>query len=680
MSKNYIPNYFTFVIIKKFMIKKLTLIFLLFSVFSAIAQINRRDMPAYENRFVDNENDPYNQYDTTRVDTREIEVKLSGKTYYKDYKIFNYKNDTIYIDTTLNINKDYAFNYLKKDNLELMAFANQGQTFTTLAHTFDNYSIYPKIGARAQHFNFYEVEDVYYYSVPTPTTQFMYKRGMEQGQVLNGLFTFNTSERLNASIAFKGMRSLGNYRHSLSDHGNARITISYNTKNERYFIRTHLVAQDLNNDQNGGLTDESIKNFESGDPEFNDRNRLVTNFTDATSILRGNRYFIDHYYKLWTKNDTLRTIASELKIGHVFNFERKNYEYEQDASNKIFGPAFTSNIKDRAKYSKLFNEVYVSLNSPITLGEVKFKVNNFNYKYEYKSILISDDHVIESNLNGNTITLGGEWHTQFKKLNLNVDASTIVSGNLNGHNILASIDYVKDSLLSISAHAFRNSRSPNLNFQLYQSSYKKYNWQNDFNNEETTGIGFVFDSKKWGFASVNINNINNYTYFDAPIESEQTKPIQLGENINYLKVKLSKEFRLGHFAIDNQFIYQNVSSGSEVFRVPDFITRNTLYYQNHLFKGKPLYLQTGITFRYFSKYYMNSYNPVLSEFYLQNNQEIGGYPMFDFFLNLRIKTMQIFFKLEHFNSSLGEQNYYSAPLYPYRDLSFRFGLIWTFFI
>lgn len=265
-------------------------------------------------------------------------------------------------------------------------------------------------------------------------------------------------------------------------------------------------------------------------------------------------------------------------------------------------------------------------------------------------------------------------------MNLNVDASTIVSGNLNGHNILASIDYVKDSLLSISAHAFRNSRSPNLNFQLYQSSYKKYNWQNDFNNEETTGIGFVFDSKKWGFASVNINNINNYTYFDAPIESEQTKPIQLGENINYLKVKLSKEFRLGHFALDNQFIYQNVSSGSEVFRVPDFITRNTLYYQNHLFKGKPLYLQTGITFRYFSKYYMNSYNPVLSEFYLQNNQEIGGYPMFDFFLNLRIKTMQIFFKLEHFNSSLGEQNYYSAPLYPYRDLSFRFGLIWTFFI
>ena len=501
------------------MIKKLTLLFLLFSMFSALAQINRRDIPAYENRFVDNENDPYNQYDTTRVDTREIDIKLSGKTFFKDYKVINYKSDTTHIDTTLNINKDYKFNYLRKDNLELMAFANQGQTFTTLAHTFNNYSLYPKIGARAQHFNFFEVEDVFYYSVPTPTTQLVYKKGMEQGQVLDGIFTFNTSERLNASIAFKGMRSLGKYRHSLSDHGNARATISYSTKNGRYLIRSHIVAQDLNNDQNGGLTDTSIINFESGNSEFKDRKRLVTNFTDAKSILRGNRYYIDHSYKLWMKNDTLRTIDSELKVGHIFNFERKNYEYEQESKSPIFGPAFTSNINDHVKYSKLFNEVYVSLNSPITLGEVKFKVNNFNYNYEYKSILISDDKVIESHLKGNTIAVGGEWHTKFKKLNLNVDASTIVSGNISGHNLLASIDYVKDSLLSISAHAFRNSRSPNLNFQLYQSSYKKYNWQNDFKNEETTGIGFVFDSKKWGFASVDIHNINNYTYFGAPAEN-----------------------------------------------------------------------------------------------------------------------------------------------------------------
>ncbi|MDH3321735.1 MAG: putative porin [Flavobacteriaceae bacterium] len=656
------------------MTKNLTILFFLCFVLSATAQINRGDLPSLDNRFVDD------AYDTTKTNTKEIEVKLSGQTNFKDYKVISYDNDTTFIDTTLNIHKDYRFNYLRRDHLELMAFANQGQTFNTLAYSFEGSSLFPEIGARAQHFNFYEVEDVKYYYVPTPTTELMYRTGMEQGQVLDALFTFNSSEQLNASISFKGMRSLGHYRKALSDHGNARVTLNYHTKNKRYFIRTHLVAQDLNNDQNGGLTDESIENFESGAADFKDRNRLITNFTNAKNTLRANRYYIDHNYKLWNRNDTLKTKDSDLKIGHIFNYESKHYQYDQDAASPIFGEAFISKIDDKVKYTKLFNEVYLSLNSPIILGELKFKANHFNYDYSYQSILISDNGTIDANLNGNTIGIGGEWHTKFKKINLDAEASTIVSGDLDGHNLSAKASYVKDSVLNISAGIFRNSKSPNFNFLLNQSSYKSYNWQNNFKNEEMNGIQFELDAKKWIYAAVQITNINNYTYFDAPLQDEQTKPVQASEKVNYLKLKLSKEFKLGNFALDNQFIYQNVSSGESFFKVPDFITRNTFYYANYLFKGKPLYLQTGITFSYFSKYYMNSYNPVISEFYLQNEQEIGGYPLFDFFVNAQIRTMRIYFKLEHFNSDFGDYNYYSAPSYPYRDFTVRFGLVWNFFI
>lgn len=656
------------------MTKYLTILFFFCFVFSALAQIDRGRFPDLDNRFVENEGD------TTRISTKEIEIKLSGKTHFKDYKVISYSNDTTFIDTTLNINKEYQFNYLRKDNLELIAFANQGQTFNNLAYTFNDNSLFPKIGARAQHFNFYKIEDIYYYHVPTPTTELMYRTGMEQGQVLDALFTFNTSEQLNASIAFKGMRSLGHYRHALSDHGNTRVTLNYHTKNNKYFIKTHLVAQDLSNNQNGGLTDESIVNFESGNSEFKDRNRLVTNFTDAKNTLRANRYYIDHNYVLWNKNDSLKRIPSELKIGHIFNYERKNYKYIQEAASPLFGEAFTLKIDDRLKYSKFFNEIFVSLNSPITLGEIKFKANYFNYNYKYNSVLISNNGIIESNLKGNTIAIGGEWHTKFKKLNLDVDASTIVSGGLNGHNISAKIGYVKDSLLSVSAGVFRNSKSPNFNFLLNQSDYKSFNWQNNFKNEETNGIHFEMDAKKWVYLSAQITNINNYTYFDAPTNGEQTKPAQANETLNYLKLRLGKEFKFGNFALDNQLIYQKVSNGESVLNVPDFITRNTFYYANYLFKGKPLYLQTGVTLNYFSAYYMNSYNPVISEFYLQNTQKIGGFPMLDFFINAQIRTIRIYFKLEHFNSSFDQYNYYSAPTYPYRDFTVRFGVVWNFFI
>jgi len=38
------------------------------------------------------------------------------------YKIITVQNDTTYLDTTLTIQKDYKFNYLRKDNFELLPF------------------------------------------------------------------------------------------------------------------------------------------------------------------------------------------------------------------------------------------------------------------------------------------------------------------------------------------------------------------------------------------------------------------------------------------------------------------------------------------------------------------------------------------------------------------------------
>ena len=659
------------------MIKHLSVLFFLFFTYSALGQIIDDRPSKLSNR------DGYMlAADSTNIQDGEMRIELSEETFYHDYKVIDYKMDTTYIDTSLTIKNAYRMNYLRKDNFELMAFANQGQTFNNLAYTFNNFSMYPKIGARAQHFNYYEVEDIKYYYVPTPTTELMYLKGLEQGQVLSAMFTFNLSREFNASIAYKGMRSLGNYRHALSAHGNARVTMSYHTKNKRYYIRGHLVAQGLNNDQNGGLTDESVINFETKDSNFSDRNRLVTNFTDAKNTLRGNRYFIEQDYKLWRKTDTTRIINSELKIGYIFNYEEKNYHYDQDAAaNEIFGGSFTSDINDAVKYEKMYNEAFVSLNSPFVLGEVKFKVNYFDYNYSYKDIVISPEVTIPSYLNGNAVAIGGEWKTMLKKFNFNADVSTVINGNLHGYSGSASAQFVQDSLFTVKATAFSVSKAPNFNFMLFQSDYIAYNWQNNFDNIITNNLTVEFDSEKWVYASAQVTNINNYTYFDAPEENEQTKPIQSSEAVNYFKFRVGKEFKFGHFAFDNEILYQKVVNGSDIFRVPDFITRNSLYYQNYVFKGKPLYLQTGIIFSYFSKYYMNSYNPVISEFNLQNDREYGAFPMIDLFVNFRVKTLRVFLKLEHVNASLaGKSEYYSAPLNPYRDLKIRFGLVWNFFI
>jgi hypothetical protein len=208
---------------------------------------------------------------------------------------------------------------------------------------------------------------------------------------------------------------------------------------------------------------------------------------------------------------------------------------------------------------------------------------------------------------------------------------------------------------------------------LHQSEYDAYNWQNNFNNVNTRDLGFDFKSK-WVNASLNFTNLDNYTYFD-----EESKPQQFENQITYLKIKANREFKLGKFALDNTFMYQNVSSGSAVFRVPELVTRNTFYYTDYWFKGKPMLVNIGVTFKYFTKYNANAYNPLLAEFRIQNEEEIG-FPTFDVFFNAQVRRTRLYLKVDNATSDFTAKNYFSAPNYPYRDLTIRFGLVWNWFI
>ncbi len=208
-----------------------------------------------------------------------------------------------------------------------------------------------------------------------------------------------------------------------------------------------------------------------------------------------------------------------------------------------------------------------------------------------------------------------------------------------------------------------------------------YNWQNNLENVKTQELKFELTSKKLLDATVSYTGIDDYTYFGLTQANDSTPtPQQFSGRVDYLKVKAEKEFRYGKFGLANTILYQQAVSGEEVFKVPQLVTRNTLFYEDEWFK-KALFLQTGITFKYFTEYNMNAYDPVLAEFYVQNQQELGGFPLVDIFFNAKVRQTRIFFSYEHVNSLFTSKNeYFSAPGYPYRDGVIRFGLVWNFFL
>ena len=536
---------------------------------------------------------------------------------------------------------------------------------------------FPDIGFSAKQASYFNIDDIDYFEVPTPTTEILYRTGLQQGQVLDALFTLNFSKRLNVSLSYKGLRSLGAYRQALVSNGNFRGTFQYRTKKNQYQIKGHLTSQDFFHQENGGLTAESLVNFIEDDPNFTTRARLDVNLTDSESQFDGNRVYIEQSYKLLSSKDSINNKDfSNLKVGHILTNENKTYEFIQGRLNTaVFGTANSSNPRNKKATSKITsNELNLEFNSKYVLGRFKAKTNFTNYSYGYDTILNSNSSVNRLKLEGNAISFGADWNAKIKNFQLNADASiTPGNGRLSGNFLKGEAVYVKDSVFSVKGTLLLSSKSPNFNTLLHQSEYDAYNWQNDFSNVNTRDIGFDLKSK-WLNASLNFTNLDNYTYFD-----ENSKPQQFENQITYLKVKANREFKLGKFALDNTLMYQNVSSGSSVFRVPEFVTRNTFYYTDYWFKGKPMLVNIGVTFKYFTKYNVNAYNPLLAEFRIQNDEQIG-FPTIDVFFNAQVRRTRLYFKVDNATSSLTDKNYFSAPNYPYRDLTIRFGLVWNWFI
>ncbi len=609
-----------------------------------------------------------------------LDPNASPKTPTIDqYRFINIERDTTYLDTSLTIQKEYRFNYLRKDNFGLLAFSNEGQTYNTLHYGLEKTTAYPEFGFKAKHFNFLEAQDITYNSVATPLTELYFKTVMQKGQSLDAFFTLNLNPRLNLSIAYKGLRSQGRYINQLASTGNFRFTASYNTLNQRYYANAHYTYQDILNQENGGIT--TLLDFESKDPTYANREKLQVYFTDAKSFLKGKRLFIDHFFQLNANKG-----ANNLYLGHQFNYENKFFEFNQaNVASKVgtttvyrFGDTYTnSGINDQTHYNKMYNKAGLTYQNR-TLGSLQLFADHFTSNYYYYQILIKNQQTIPASLNRNLYNLGTQYdykkHQWASKI---LYSKSLTKQSMS--NLEAVLQYDLDTQNHFKLHYQNTHKLANDNYILHQSSYLGYNWSKDFSPEKINALT-LDATTAWVSATVQLKTLKDHLYFTntATNASQQIiTPQQYQNTINYLSIKASKAFTFGKLALDNTLLYQKVTQPQAILNVPQLVTRNTLYYTDYLF-DKALFFQTGVTLNYFTKYQANAYNPILGEFFVQNKKEIGNYPNLDFFINAKIQRTRIYLKAEHFNSSLTGNNFYASPNQPYHDFMIRFGLVWNF--
>jgi hypothetical protein len=254
-----------------------------------------------------------------------------------------------------------------------------------------------------------------------------------------------------------------------------------------------------------------------------------------------------------------------------------------------------------------------------------------------------------------------------------VDAKYGIAGfNLGSYYINASIKkYFPDSTSFLNLYSELIEQRADFINNLYISNH--FCWENNFDKIVSKKIELSYFSKKLRtIIGTNLSIESNVVYFD-----NYATPRQYNGTIPVFSAFIKNKLSFKNLHLSTNFVYQYVPD-SMVVRLPEFVLKNSLYYESSLFK-RALLLQVGIDCYYNSQYYSNRYMPATSQFYLQDNRKYGNYPLFNFFVNVKIKDVRLFFKVEHLNDGFMKSNYILTPNYPMAGRAFKLGVSWRFF-
>ena len=265
------------------------------------------------------------------------------------------------------------------------------------------------------------------------------------------------------------------------------------------------------------------------------------------------------------------------------------------------------------------------------------------------------------------------WNKFDLNSSLEISNGTKLGNYINSKNQI-TFEPIKDYFLN----AYLNIKSsvPSFNYLLNASFYEDYNYSfTDFKNQNILNLGADIQLK-WFNTRLFLNyfRIDQMAYFNT-----DKTPQQSSSPVNISQIGGEATFNYGKFHLNTKLHFQSVMNNKELLPLPSFIGRANVYYQNKIFR-KAAEIQTGIKVYYFSKFTSREYFPILNEFVLSSNSNnIGGQPIADAYINLKVKRMLIYAEAQHFNASLTKNKSFAAPFYPIADFRLNLGIVWYLF-
>ena len=605
---------------------------------------------------------------------------------------------------------DYSISNITNSNLispvlSRIYFSRQKTTDFLFADAYTPYIITP--------------QQVKFYHTTTPYSTIAYKKGFVTNLGQNDIsfsFTGNVSRRTNLGMTIDYLNSYGRFANQEGKTTFGSIFGSYN--GDKYSLQSAFTWNTLQNFENGGLQNPS------------DLQGLLKPEDMPVKMqgMSGFRYlsgYINHYYSIcvererkvnyrerneegqWEKKDSIKIeYVPVTTFRHIFEINDANKRYiEKSATQSILPNTYRDPVatRDSAACLTIKNTLAVTFeeefNTWLKFGAMVYAMNEFQrhtfatgqtenivtltpWNNSYENSLAHGLHRMPDTLfraawTNNTYIGGAIYKHQGKHIHYGFDGNVCLVGyklgefQVNGH-LDAGFKLGKDSM-TLAAKAFFRNETPDFYLQHYRSNH--YRWDNEFNKLYRLQVGGeIAYPTKWikPRLKVSFENITRPIYFDTI-----GTPQQMDGNIQVLAADLQLNITTPWVNLDNSIVYQ--LSSSDKMPLPTITLYNNLYY--HGTWVKVLDVQIGVDMRFFTKYYAPVLNPALGQFCIQNEVQVGNYPVLNVYANFYVRKLRLklFAQYQHLNESFMNKQYLEMPSYPMSPDMFRAGLAWHFY-
>ncbi len=529
--------------------------------------------------------------------------------------------------------------------------------FDVGVHAFDLYKLQPG--------------DLRFYRNSRSFSEVFFSQGRTQlDGMLNARLARTFSGGTNFSMDYRTINNLGQFRYQRTKH-NALVMGLWIPVGSRYdgFL---IFSKNVNRQQdNGGIVSDDA----FGGDEFTGPINATINLPELTAASRiGDQtlQLIQHLRFAGEEEAGKRV----LRATHSFGWRKQDWKFSDgdatqgvDSDSSFFGNFLVDKrgIRNYIELDRIDNSFTVNTFKSKKQGRPS-DVLAIGITHSFFSLRQEPEKIAFSNL-----FLNGQLGiTPSERFALTADAALGVLKNIGEYQLrgnlvigLGNAGVLKASLLSQRYPAGLLSR------QLFVS--RRPFWNNSFEKPLENSISGSYALPLIGLeVTARTHLLNNYIYYDQNSLATQT-----GAAVQVVQLMLSENIKVGHFHLDNTVALQQ-SNRAEILRLPDWFSKNSLYFSGKIFRKKML-LNLGVDFRINSEFRPDAYQPLTWQFHLQDTLTQKPYPWLDVFAAFKVQSFRFFFRYENLQTIWNKSDvFYQTASHPQPFGAIRLGIAWRF--